>query len=649
MQAHSSVKFIATTSRHQDLIRFGREEGVILGGFMGSQRGYSGVTPFDVLLGTIANNLGRKDVRRMKIHLQGHINKECLDKLKNGQQVIDILCERGLLTERKLAFFRKVLLECGLEELAGFLEEFKRAAQSSDNSGSTDALKVKKRLQDLTTVIERLNQEIANQKAIGDELRSRLEEKQASLDRQKEVCIEQHEAVETLCDQADREELDRETATERALETDEVISIQERDVRSLKEAFNKAKPKRDAKYKRVSVFNVVLDKHSKKSLEIMKQKEDKEETLKKSRTASVEIWGSLYARRETLRETRADILDKTTQLVEMDWELLQTYDEIKNLKQKIRRNEIDEFDLAHELDEAREEYNRTEKRGLDERPVEVIDYQNILDTNCYFIGSYGNKPDFPQFHSPLGIHVTKKDVVVVGDHGNSRVHFLDLAGQPIRDPMTIKNTHPSSLAVTRNGNLILSDGEIIKVFTSDGMLSNNFLPIYNKNDKRPSISALALDIDGNILVADMSNHRVQKFSVDGRFLGFIGGPAFLSSPSGIAVTKQGDVIISEYENHTVKVFHHHGRSFKTLGGPGIGKGLFMFPRGIAVDNDGNLLIADSLNNRVQVITIEGEFVSSFGRLGSSPGYLDVPYAVAVNRRGHVLVAEKRNHRVSVFT
>ena len=88
------------------------------------------ITPFSVLLGTISNNLNREDVRRLKIQLQGHINKESLEKLKGGLDLVKILQQRGFVTDKKLAFFRRLLVECELHTLAGLVDEYKQALQS---------------------------------------------------------------------------------------------------------------------------------------------------------------------------------------------------------------------------------------------------------------------------------------------------------------------------------------------------------------------------------------------------------------------------------------------------------------------------------------------------------------------------------------
>lgn len=232
---------------------------------------------------------------------------------------------------------------------------------------------------------------------------------------------------------------------------------------------------------------------------------------------------------------------------------------------------------------------------------------------------------------------------------NRRIHVLDETGDPSREPLELGNTFPVAMAVNKRGNIFITDSQILKVFSSNGALSYNFLPVYGKKDLRPQISALAVDKEGNVFIADQSNHRIQKFRMDGHFVGFIGGPQYLDSPSGVTVTNNGDVIVSELNACQLKIFNYLGTSCDVVGKPGIGKACFGNPRGLALDSRGNILVADTANHRIQVLTPEGEYIDSLGRLGSSPGCLDSPYAVAVNRSDHVIVADAGNHRITVFT
>ena len=85
------------------------------------------ISPFNILLGTISSQLSRENIRRIKVQLRGHVNKELLSKLKGGFDLIHILQDRGLVTEKKISFLRKLLQDCELFSLMELLDEYKQA------------------------------------------------------------------------------------------------------------------------------------------------------------------------------------------------------------------------------------------------------------------------------------------------------------------------------------------------------------------------------------------------------------------------------------------------------------------------------------------------------------------------------------------
>lgn len=87
------------------------------------------ISPFSVLLGTISRELSREHIRRIKIVLRGHVNKENLGKLRGGSDLVHFLQDRGLVTEKKLSFFRKLLRDCELFSLVELLDEYKQTMQ----------------------------------------------------------------------------------------------------------------------------------------------------------------------------------------------------------------------------------------------------------------------------------------------------------------------------------------------------------------------------------------------------------------------------------------------------------------------------------------------------------------------------------------
>ena len=82
-------------------------------------------TPFHVLLHDIGKDLKLSDVHYMKYLLQGHVNKETLEHLDSGQELTELLRKRGLVTEKKLAFMRKLLIEAKCLKQVHLVDEFR--------------------------------------------------------------------------------------------------------------------------------------------------------------------------------------------------------------------------------------------------------------------------------------------------------------------------------------------------------------------------------------------------------------------------------------------------------------------------------------------------------------------------------------------
>lgn len=85
------------------------------------------ISPFNILMGTISGQLSRENIRKIKVQLRGHVNKEHLNKLKGGFDIIHVLQDRGLVSEKKLSFLRKLLQDCKLFALIELLDEYKQA------------------------------------------------------------------------------------------------------------------------------------------------------------------------------------------------------------------------------------------------------------------------------------------------------------------------------------------------------------------------------------------------------------------------------------------------------------------------------------------------------------------------------------------
>jgi DNA-binding beta-propeller fold protein YncE len=226
------------------------------------------------------------------------------------------------------------------------------------------------------------------------------------------------------------------------------------------------------------------------------------------------------------------------------------------------------------------------------------------------------------------------------------------------------------------------DGEIGGIVAEQGALT-------------PFDVALAAAPGGDVYVSDTLNHRVQRFSAEGEFLGKWGTPGSgdgeLMTPTGIAVApRTGEVYVVDTENHRVQRFDATGGFLGAFGSEGSGDGQFELVLRIAIDpSSGEVLVPDDEPGRVQRFSPDGTFVSSFdpglgttsgidvdvggriflsdfgahrisvfsragdflgrfGALGSGPGALDGPRDVAVGRTGLIAVADSGNASVQLY-
>ena len=204
-------------------------------------------------------------------------------------------------------------------------------------------------------------------------------------------------------------------------------------------------------------------------------------------------------------------------------------------------------------------------------------------------------------------------------------------------------------------------------------------------DGGPAVSALlngptgvAVDVAGNVYIADEFNYRIRKVNAWGIITAFAGtgsgggdgGPAVdarLSRPSGVAVDGEGNVYIADTFNHrirkvdstgTITTIAGSGRTglnnggFGGDGGPATAARL-REPHGVAVDGAGNLYIADTGNHRIRKVDTSGVITTIAGSGGGFNGdggpaidaQLYSPHGVAVDGAGNLYIADFRNNRV----
>lgn len=175
---------------------------------------------------------------------------------------------------------------------------------------------------------------------------------------------------------------------------------------------------------------------------------------------------------------------------------------------------------------------------------------------------------------------------------------------------------------------------------------------------------MAVDAKGDLYVADMGNSRLVKFEIEeeaeeGSYqlkirvddvFGQLGsGAGEFNLPFGVTMDRQGNILVSDTANKRVQKFDPLMRFVRAWGQDGSGPGEFGMPREIAVDAQNRYYVTDEFNNRIQVFDQDGNYLYEFGSFGSAPGQFRLPQGVAVDPSGRVLVADTFNHRIQVLS
>ncbi|MBT5471694.1 MAG: hypothetical protein HOK41_13920 [Nitrospina sp.] len=121
-----------------------------------------------------------------------------------------------------------------------------------------------------------------------------------------------------------------------------------------------------------------------------------------------------------------------------------------------------------------------------------------------------------------------------------------------------------------------------------------------------------------------------------------------SPPSGLCLTSEGNILLTDDFNHRIQIYDSQFKLINSFGEKGKEPGQLQYPKGIAVDGEGNIFVADSWNHRIQKFDSQGNHLQAFGSCGDGKGELNEPYDIIIDPSGILIVVERYNHRIQFF-
>jgi len=236
------------------------------------------------------------------------------------------------------------------------------------------------------------------------------------------------------------------------------------------------------------------------------------------------------------------------------------------------------------------------------------------DADGSFVSKFGEEGKQPgQLQIPWGLAIDHDhDRILIVDTGNHRVQSWSLSGQSFlscigqRGSGDLEFKNPRGIAVDKHHHRIIivdSDNHRL-VFLSSIDLSFLFsiaIPRGSQPGEFCHPSSIAIDDDRHrIIVSDTLNNRVQVLSsIDGSFLFEFGSygnqPGQFNYPQGVCIANQGRIIVADVSNHRLQSFTHEGHHISSFNCD-----IWEPPQHIAFDEHRGL-IAFLAGNRVHVI------------------------------------------------
>lgn len=220
-------------------------------------------------------------------------------------------------------------------------------------------------------------------------------------------------------------------------------------------------------------------------------------------------------------------------------------------------------------------------------------------------------PDW-ELGKPVGLTVGPDGNVYVPDTHYQRIMVYTPAGELVRQWGSSGKgpgqfVYPTDVAFDSQGRVFVSeygDNDRIQVFDQQGNWLYQF-GRFGQGDgefSRPQ----SMVIDGEMVyITDSCNHRIAVFKTDGTFVRNMGGVGSelgkFRFPYGLDQDSDGNLIVCEFGNNRVqKIDKETGKGLEIWGGGGREPGRLAYPWAVAVDKKDRIVAVDAGNNRLQV-------------------------------------------------
>ena len=203
-------------------------------------------------------------------------------------------------------------------------------------------------------------------------------------------------------------------------------------------------------------------------------------------------------------------------------------------------------------------------------------------------------------------------------------------GQTYTYVRTIKapavSAYSEASLIHSNGKIYVGTGNKIEVFNVDGSLHTTNGSLGSGQVQWTDIHGMCELSNGNILLAEYNNNRLQEITVDGGFVRTISFP----SPQSVVALPDGGFAADSYYSAYVGIFDKDGVQLSTFSCGSL-------PTQMLLASDGTLHVTNILSHSISRYSLDGTLLGQYGGGGHS---LSQPYKLAQLPDKSIVVCER---------
>jgi DNA-binding beta-propeller fold protein YncE len=212
---------------------------------------------------------------------------------------------------------------------------------------------------------------------------------------------------------------------------------------------------------------------------------------------------------------------------------------------------------------------------------------------------------------------------------------------------------PKGIDIDSNGQVLVLDtqNDRVQVFTPEGALVDiwGMFPPGDSAFERPS--DLVVNASGQVAISHSVQYWVNVFQSSGQYIfkfGLSGSYTSFTTSDALTVDADGNYFVCEngYSSgwySQIEKLDAQGHSLFTFGKGALG----LAPQGIAIASN-RIIVSDSGKDRVMLFGLSGEYPGQWLGPGTELNQVRKPHGITISTDGNIYLADTGNHRIQMF-